>query len=711
MTKKIIALFVIALIFGAGGFFYWWQNPSELAWLGKAQVGLTLEEKSKEEVGQGLSEEKVEIIEEELDIEPASEPEPAQTLTLEELQAMLDDIARQIDILSQEVAELIEEELEEEEEKEFAGCRENQLNINIAFIEALEELYRIGPILAQRIIEERQKELFYTLDDLVRVQGIGEKTVAGIKEQGIACAGILEEGMASLTLEQEDEEKEGAEEDACWVNINTASVSELQKIIGVGPVIAQRIIEARPFYSLSDLIRVKGIGETTLQKIIAQGCAYASGYTGTTDGGSTTPPPSPPSVSYPKIIISEVQIAGDDTDYDFIELYNPNDSDADISGYKLRKRTSTGNESSIRVFPSGSLITAKGYYLWASSKEENYPSLISADASTTQTLAPDNSIALLTPDDLVISTLAWGSSTNPFVEISPFPDNPGKNKSLGRIWLEETEEYKNTGDNSVDFEIQTPTPKAQNQSPEPEPVIEYTLTIKIIGQGTTTPAFGTSTYETNEEVTITAFPEESWRFIGWTGNATSEETIIIVIMDEDKSIIANFEKEENPKLPTNFLLNEFFDEWSAGASTTPPDNWLWSGTAARINQSSEGFIGNYSAELTLTSADWWGFYQYGKTMNSSTTYYAQCWIKGVGAFRLGIKYPGSSYVYYGDVVTLNTDQWIFASVSRMPANNGGDGGIKLNVKYDEEQGILSGSKLVVGAAWLSNLPPPEDWLD
>jgi len=57
------------------------------------------------------------------------------------------------------------------------------------------------------------------------------------------------------------------------ININTASEEELQKITGVGPVIAQRIIDARPFSSVYDLIRVSGIGEITLQKIIEQGLA------------------------------------------------------------------------------------------------------------------------------------------------------------------------------------------------------------------------------------------------------------------------------------------------------------------------------------------------------------------------------------------------------------------------------------------------------
>ena len=54
------------------------------------------------------------------------------------------------------------------------------------------------------------------------------------------------------------------------ININTASAALLDTLPGVGPVLAQRIVDYResvgPFRSVSDLTNVEGIGSATLLK-------------------------------------------------------------------------------------------------------------------------------------------------------------------------------------------------------------------------------------------------------------------------------------------------------------------------------------------------------------------------------------------------------------------------------------------------------------
>jgi len=51
------------------------------------------------------------------------------------------------------------------------------------------------------------------------------------------------------------------------IDINTATQAELEALPGVGPAIARRIIEGRPYWSVDDLERVKGIGRKRLDEI------------------------------------------------------------------------------------------------------------------------------------------------------------------------------------------------------------------------------------------------------------------------------------------------------------------------------------------------------------------------------------------------------------------------------------------------------------
>ena len=55
------------------------------------------------------------------------------------------------------------------------------------------------------------------------------------------------------------------------INLNTAQKDELIRLTGIGPTIAERIIlyreDVQAFHKIEDLLKVKGIGKITLERI------------------------------------------------------------------------------------------------------------------------------------------------------------------------------------------------------------------------------------------------------------------------------------------------------------------------------------------------------------------------------------------------------------------------------------------------------------
>ena len=173
------------------------------------------------------------------------------------------------------------------------------------------------------------------------------------------------------------------------------------------------------------------------------------------------------SAYFPKILISEVQIASsNDEKSEFVELYNPNGDEVDLTGWYLQKKTATGSGYSSYApnsLFSGLKITAKGYFLIA---RKGYFANI-ANISVENSITKDNSFVLKNPNGEVSDKLGLGQSQD--CETSSV-ENPANGQSVGRkVSSDETEQE--TDNNLNDFEIQNPTPKAKNTTfvQEPQP--------------------------------------------------------------------------------------------------------------------------------------------------------------------------------------------------------------------------------------------------
>jgi competence protein ComEA len=99
--------------------------------------------------------------------------------------------------------------------------------------------------------------------------GSGSATASDIVAINPPGAGI--NPTAPATMERPTPQPIRAEviskSNAVTLNVNTATQEQLENIPGIGPVLAQRIIDARPFNDADDLHKVKGIGDTRYQKL------------------------------------------------------------------------------------------------------------------------------------------------------------------------------------------------------------------------------------------------------------------------------------------------------------------------------------------------------------------------------------------------------------------------------------------------------------
>ncbi len=71
--------------------------------------------------------------------------------------------------------------------------------------------------------------------------------------------------MFTSDEDDSDDTSDGDSDESC-VNINTASLEQLETLSGVGPAMAQKIVAGRPYSKIEDLLNVSGVGDSTFSK-------------------------------------------------------------------------------------------------------------------------------------------------------------------------------------------------------------------------------------------------------------------------------------------------------------------------------------------------------------------------------------------------------------------------------------------------------------
>ena len=116
------------------------------------------------------------------------------------------------------------------------------------------------------LLERRGIPLLRTdLDGTIEIASDGERWQ--VVSPRHAPRGPPVTGKEARSSARQSKANRGRESPGRVVNVNTATQAELESLPGVGPVIARRIIEGRPYRSVDELNRVKGIGKKRLEEI------------------------------------------------------------------------------------------------------------------------------------------------------------------------------------------------------------------------------------------------------------------------------------------------------------------------------------------------------------------------------------------------------------------------------------------------------------
>jgi len=155
----------------------------------------------------------------------------------------------------------------------LAAAKKSLVDINTASQAELEAVKGVGPATAKKIIANRP---YKSLDELSKA-GLSAKKVESFKSSltvggsaaPAAPAAIKETGKKGEAVPKTKAKEPKAAEPGpgAPVDLNTADLKALEALPGVGPATAKKIIAARPFKSLDDLSKVKGMSKAKVEAL------------------------------------------------------------------------------------------------------------------------------------------------------------------------------------------------------------------------------------------------------------------------------------------------------------------------------------------------------------------------------------------------------------------------------------------------------------
>ena len=139
------------------------------------------------------------------------------------------------------------------------------VDLNTASLKELEELPGVGEATAKKIVAGRP---YSSVDDLAKA-GVSKSTISKIRSQ-VTVAGAAPAGAPSSAAKPSAGKSAAApaatKPASGPVDLNTASLKELEELPGVGEATAKKIVAGRPYSSVDDLSKA-GVSKSTIEKL------------------------------------------------------------------------------------------------------------------------------------------------------------------------------------------------------------------------------------------------------------------------------------------------------------------------------------------------------------------------------------------------------------------------------------------------------------